>query len=212
MWGRWAKAIFRKKWIVPSPPKIAVFCSGRGSNFQALVDAVRKKRLKARIALMVCDNPKAYALRRARRGRIPVFLVSPKLFKRKETYERLLVRVLKSQGVDLVALAGFMRILSPYFIRAYRGRILNIHPSLLPCFKGARAIRDAYEAREKVTGVTVHLVTNEVDGGPILMQKKVQLSARDTPRSLEAKIHRAEHRLYPAAIRKFIWSLRGGTK
>ncbi|MBI3315830.1 MAG: phosphoribosylglycinamide formyltransferase [Candidatus Omnitrophica bacterium] len=184
--------------------RLAVFCSGYGSNFQAILDAIRKKKLNASIALMVCDNPSAYALTRAKKDRVPVFLFNPKLFKSRKAYEKILTCVLKSQQTDLVVLAGFMRILTPYFVRTLRDRILNIHPSLLPRFKGAHAIRDAFEAGVKETGVTVHLVTEKVDAGPILLQKKVPVSKTDTLRSLETKIHRAEHRLYPLAVKKYI--------
>jgi phosphoribosylglycinamide formyltransferase-1 len=186
------------------PCRLAVFCSGSGSNFEAILDAVRKRRLNASVALMVCDKSGAYALTRARKNRVPIFLFNPKLFPARRAYEKILVRVLKSQSVDLVILAGFMRILTPYFVRAFRNRILNIHPALLPRFKGAHAIRDAFQAGVKETGATVHLVTEQVDAGPILLQKKVRVSQKDTLRSLEAKIHRAEHKLYPLAIKKYI--------
>ena len=187
---------------------LAVFCSGFGSNFQAILDAIRSKKLKASVVLVVCDNSKAFALKRAHRNKIPIFLFNPKAFESREAYERLIVRVLKSQKVDLVALAGFMRILSPYFIRAYRGRILNIHPSLLPCFKGAHAIRDAFQAKVKETGATVHLVTEDLDAGPILLQKKVRVSRGDTLASLEKKIHRAEHEIYPLAVKRYFKRIR----
>lgn len=192
-------------------PALAVFCSGNGSNFQAILDATLRKKLSARIAVMVCDNPKAYALQRATRHGIPICLISPKLFAAREDYERLIVRVLKSQCVELVALAGFMRIFTPYFIRAYKGRILNIHPSYLPAFKGAHAIRDAFEAKAKETGVTVHGVTAKVDAGPVLMQKRVKISSRETLETLEARIHRVEHALYPVAIKKYL-ARRGATR
>lgn len=188
-------------------PALAVFCSGNGSNFQALVDAVEKKRLRARIAVMVCDNPKAFALRRAAAHGIPACLLSPRLFSRREDFERLVVRVLKSQDVDVVVLAGFMRIFTPYFIRAYKGRILNVHPSYLPAFKGAHAIRDAFEAGVKETGVTVHGVVEAVDAGPVLLQEKVKVRAGDTLAALEARIHKVEHRIYPEAVRRFLKTL-----
>ena len=187
-----------------SPVNLAVFCSGFGSNFEAILDAVRKKKLNVRIALMVCDHPKAGALLRARRHNIPVVLIDPCLFKSRGDYERVLAGILKSQDVGVVALAGFMRILSPVFIRAFRGRILNVHPSLLPRFKGAHAIRDAFQARAGQTGVTVHVVTEKIDAGPVLLQQKVNISKTDTLRSLEAKIHKIEHRIYPLAIERFI--------
>lgn len=184
--------------------KLAVFCSGNGSNFQAILDAVRSKKLRADVALMVSDNPKAFAIRRAVKNNIPVFVLSPKLFPNREAFEMLIVSVLRSQKIDCVVLAGFMRILTPYFIKAYRGRILNIHPSLLPAFKGAHAIREAFDAGVKETGVTVHGVTVKLDSGPIVSQVKVKVSPHDTLPSLEAKIHAAEHKIYPKAIRRFI--------
>ena len=183
---------------------LAIFCSGYGSNFQAILDAVKKRKIRAQISLLVCDNPKAYALKRARENEIPIVLISPKLFADRKRYEQILVRILKNQKVDFVILAGFMRIFTSYFIQEFRGRILNIHPSLLPAFKGAHAIRDAFEARVKDTGVTVHVVTAKVDTGPILAQKKVRVLKGDSLELLEKRIHRAEHELYPAAIQKFI--------
>ena len=184
--------------------RLAVFCSGNGSNFEAILGAIKKRTLKAEVAVMVCDNPKAYAIHRAGLHGIPVVVLSPKLFPSRKAYETLLVRVLRSQGVKFVALAGFMRLLTPYFIRAFRGRILNVHPSLLPAFKGAHAIRNAFEARVPKTGVSVHVVTEKLDSGPILAQKKVSVLKSDTLKKLERKIHLVEHRLYPAAIQKFI--------
>jgi len=183
---------------------LAVFCSGFGSNFQAIIDVLARKKLDARIALMVCDNPKAFALKRAHRHGIPVVLISPGLFENRQAYEKVIVGILKSQDIGFVVLAGFMRILTPYFVKAYRGRILNIHPSYLPSFKGAHAIRDAFEAKVKTTGVTVHIVTEKLDSGPILLQKKVNVLKNDTLESLEKRIHAVEHTLYPQAIKKLI--------
>ncbi len=153
---------------------------------------------------MVCDNPKAFALRRAEKNGVPVFLLSPKLFAKREEWERLVTAVLKSQKIEAVVLAGFMRILTPSFIRAWKGRMLNIHPSYLPAFKGAHAIRDAFQAKVKETGVTVHVVTAKLDSGPVLLQEKVKVLPGDTLESLEERIHEAEHRLYPAAISRFL--------
>ncbi len=184
--------------------KLAVFCSGNGSNFQALIDAIRAKKLSATIAVMVCDNAKAHAIVRARQSGIPVLLINPKLFKCREAYEKIIVGVLEEEDVDLVILAGFMRILTPYFVNAYRDRILNIHPSLLPKFKGAHAIRDAFEAGEKVTGVTVHLVTEALDAGRALIRRKVKVEKADTLETLEQKIHRVEHQIYPLAIGRYL--------
>lgn len=185
-------------------PRIAVFCSGNGSNFQAILDAVKHRRLKAEVALMVCDNPKAFAVRRASRSNIPSVVASPKLFSSRTDYEKFILRILKNQRVTMIALAGFMRIFTPHFINAYKNKILNIHPSYLPAFKGAHAIADAFRAKAKKTGVTIHLVTAHVDDGPILVQKKVKILKDDTLAVLESRIHQLEHRLYPLAIQKFI--------
>ena len=183
---------------------IAVFCSGFGSNFQAIIDSVRQKKLRANIALMVCDNPKAYAIVRARKNNIPFVVLSPQLFSTRLEHEKIIVRILKSQKIDLIALAGYMRLLTPYFIHAYRRKIINIHPSLLPAFKGAHAIQDAFEAGVSVTGVSVHIVTEKMDAGPVLGQEKVKILPSDTIQSLEKRIHQVEHQLYPRAIRNYL--------
>ncbi len=153
---------------------------------------------------MVCDNPKAFAIERANRAGVSVAVIPSKLFSSRKDHEKLIVSILKDQKVDAVILAGYMRIFSPYFINAYKGRILNVHPSLLPAFKGAHAIRDAFEAGVKVTGVSIHVVTQALDAGPVVAQAKVRRSVKDTLESLEKKIHRAEHLLYPKAIGKFL--------
>lgn len=185
-------------------PRLAIFCSGNGSNFEAILTAIRRGKLRAEIAVMVCDNPKAFSITRANRHGVPCAVLPPKLFADRSAHERAIIAILKSQGIDCVVLAGYMRILTPVFIRAFRGRILNIHPSLLPAFKGAHAIRDAFAAKVPVTGVSVHGVTVKLDSGPVLAQEKVKVLESDTLESLEAKIHRVEHRLYPAAIERFI--------
>ena len=185
-------------------PRIAVFCSGFGSNFQAILDAVRSKKLRTEIVLMVSDSTRAFAIRRAKKAQVPVVVLNPKLFASRENYEKVIVEILRNQSVNLVVLAGFMRILTPYFIKAYQGRILNIHPSYLPNFKGAHAIRDAFEAGVSETGVTVHFVNEKVDSGRVIVQEKVKVLSKDTLASLEARIHRVEHRLYPQGIRQVI--------
>ena len=188
--------------------RIAVFCSGNGGNFEAVVNAIRRRKLKAEAAVMVCDNPSAFAIQRAHRHGIPTAVLSPKLFASRQAHEDLIIRILKSQKVDCIVLAGYMRILTSRLLNAYPNRILNVHPSLLPKFKGAHAIRDAFQAHVAETGVSVHVVTQKLDAGPVLVQKKIKVLKSDTLESLEAKIHRIEHRLYPEAIQKFI----GGKK
>ena len=181
-------------------PAIAVFCSGRGTNLQAILDATRAGRLRARVALVVSDRPAAFALRRARRAGVDARYLAPRRYPSRAAYERELIRLCESAGVRLICLAGFMRILSPVFVRRFRRRILNIHPALLPAFPGAATIRDALAWGVKVTGVTVHLVDEQVDHGPIILQEAVAVAPHDTTASLLARLHRVEHRLYPRAI------------
>ena len=183
-----------------SLPAIAVFCSGEGTNLQALLDAARTGRLRARIALVISDRPDARALARAARAGVEMRYVNPKAYPTRAVYERALIACCEAARVQLVCLAGFMRILSPVFVRRYRRRILNIHPALLPAFPGAHAVRDALAWGAKVTGVTVHLVDEEVDHGPILLQDAVPVAPGETEASLRARLHRMEHRLYPRAI------------
>ncbi len=161
---------------------------------------------------MVCDDPKAYALERAKKSSVPVVLLSPKLFATRQAYEKVIVSILRNQNIGLVVLAGFMRILTPYFIGAYRNRIINIHPSYLPAFKGAHAIRDAFEAEVRHAGVSVHFVTAAVDSGTVILQEKVEVKPNDTLEALEKRIHAVEHRLYPKAIQHVILRLRSGLR
>jgi phosphoribosylglycinamide formyltransferase 1 len=183
---------------------IAIFASGNGSNFQAIVNAVKKGKLKARLKLLVCDNPKAYVLERAKKAGIEHLLVERRNYASKGEFEDAIIGRLKAEKIGLIVLAGFMRILSARFVRQFKSKILNVHPALLPSFKGARAIKDAFNYGVKVTGVTVHLVDEKVDHGPIIMQEPVALNPKDTLESLEKKIHKAEHRIYPEAIRIFV--------
>lgn len=181
----------------------AVFCSGQGTNLQAIIDAAKKNRIKAKLALVVCDNPRAYALRRARRAGIETAIVDPKRFPTREKLEAEIIRKLNKKGIRLIALAGFMRVLSDRFVRKYRNRILNIHPALLPSFKGAHAIRDALKYGVKVTGPTVHFVTGDVDNGPIILQEACGIKEDDNEKSLLARVHKLEHKIYPKAIDLF---------
>lgn len=183
---------------------IAVFASGNGTNFQAIARAVRSGSIRARLALLVSDNPAAYAIERARRLGIKALVVRREDFFRSEDFEEAISRRLKKEKIGLIVLAGFMRLLSPRFVRAHKNRIVNIHPALLPSFKGTKSIKDAFEYGVKVTGVTVHFVDEKMDHGPIILQQAVPVRPRDTLRALEARIHNAEHRLYPQAIRLFV--------
>lgn len=183
---------------------IAVFASGRGSNFSAIIRAVKKGIIKANLSVLICDNPKAGAIGRANRAGIKVALVKWESFASKNDFEAKIGQHLEENKIDLIVLAGFMRLLSPEFVQRYKGRIINIHPALLPSFKGTEAIIDAFDYGAKVTGVTVHFLDEEMDHGPIILQQAVPIEESDTLESLEAKIHKIEHRLYPEAVRLYV--------
>jgi phosphoribosylglycinamide formyltransferase-1 len=183
---------------------IAVFCSGNGSNFQAIVESVKRGEIKAKIALMVCDNPDAFALRRAEKESIKTLLVKRKSFNSKEEFENEIIKNLKKEKIDLICLAGFMQLIGTGFLRKYRHKILNIHPALLPSFKGVSGIKDALDYGVKVSGVSVHFVDEEMDHGPIILQKALEIKDEDTQESLGLRIHQIEHELYPRAIKLFV--------
>ena len=183
---------------------IAVLASGNGTNFQAIIDNVKSGYISAKIALFVSDNEDAYAIRRAESAGIKVFLLSPKGFKSREEYDRALVKKLRENKIDLVVLAGFMRLMSPYFVKEYKNKVLNIHPALLPSFKGTHGVRDALAHGAKVTGPTVHFVDEELDHGPIILQETVTISDDDTEESLHQKVHQKEYEIYPKAIKLFV--------
>ncbi len=181
-------------------PAIAVFCSGRGTNLQAILNATRAGRLRARVALVISDRKDAKALERARRAGVEARAVNPKKYPTRGEYERALIRLCEARHIRLICLAGFMRILSPVFVRHYPHRILNIHPALLPAFPGAHAVRDALAWGVRVTGVTVHVVDEAVDHGPIIVQEALAIRPGESAVSVLARIHRIEHRLYSKAI------------
>ena len=183
---------------------IAVFCSGNGSNFQAIVDSVKCGEIPAKVALMVCDNPKAFALERAEKEGIKSLLVERKSFKTKDEFEAEIVRNLAKENIELICLAGFMHLISPGFVQRYRHKILNIHPALLPSFKGTHGIKDALDYGAKATGVTVHFVDEQMDHGPIILQKSLEIKDDDTEEFLATRIHNIEHQLYPEAIKLFV--------
>jgi phosphoribosylglycinamide formyltransferase-1 len=193
-------------------PRLGVLISGRGSNLQAIIDAIGDGRLRARIAVVISNVADAYGLERAARAGIPTQVMAHRGWASREAYDRALVAALHEHHVDLVCLAGFMRLLSPAFVDAFPDRILNIHPSLLPAFPGVDAQKQAFDYGVKVTGVTVHVVTPELDGGPIVMQGVVGVEAGDTAETLAARILAEEHRLYPLAIQRVLegrWKIEG---
>ena len=183
---------------------IAVFVSGNGTNLQAIIDAVKKGYIKAKIALVVSDDKGAYALKRAKKAGIETIALEARGFKSKEDFDKEIIKNLKKRGVELVALAGYMRLLTPYFIKEYRNRILNVHPALLPSFKGKNGVKDALDYGVKVTGPTVHFVTEDIDAGPIVAQSPVLVKDDDTEESLAERIHKEEHKIYTKAIKDFV--------
>ncbi|MCM1377163.1 MAG: phosphoribosylglycinamide formyltransferase [Clostridium sp.] len=183
--------------------KIAVFASGNGGNFEALVESSRRGDIPAEIDVCICDCPGARVSKRASRLGVDYLEFSPKEFKSKHEYEKMIADELDRRGIELICLAGYMRIVGDELLERYGGRILNIHPSLLPSFKGAHGIRDAFDYGVKIYGVTVHYVDNTLDGGKILDQEAFRYEGSDIE-ELEEKIHEVEHKLYARAANKFI--------
>jgi len=184
--------------------RIAVFASGRGSNFSAISRAVKMGKLKAELALLVCDQPHAGVIAKAKRQKVAIALVKRQDYNNREEFEKEIIRQLEENKIDLIVMAGFMRVLGKELLNKYNNRIINIHPALLPSFKGAHGVKDAFDYGVKVTGVTVHFVDELMDHGPIILQQAVKIEEADTSESLEAKIHKAEHKLYPQAIELFL--------
>jgi phosphoribosylglycinamide formyltransferase-1 len=191
--------------------RIGVLVSGRGSNLQALIDAARRGELGGEVAVVVSNVETAPGLERARGAGIPTAFRDHR-GKKREAFDAEIVEILRAHHVDLVCLAGFMRLLSPVFVRAFPGRIVNIHPALLPAFPGLDAQRQALEHGAKVSGATVHIVDEGLDSGPIVAQEAVRVRSSDTPESLAERILEAEHRLYPRAVRTLLagrWRIEG---
>ena len=184
-----------------APLKVAVFASGGGTNMQVLIDRVQSGELNVALDLLVCDKPQAKAVERARQAGMDTFLFNPKEYASREAYEREIVAELDRRGIGLVVMAGFMRLVTDELVRPYYGRMINLHPALLPAFKGAHGIEDALEYGVKVTGVTVHYVSLDMDAGPIIAQQPVEVLEGDTADTLAARIHAAEHELLPRVVR-----------
>ena len=184
--------------------RLAIFVSGSGTNMENIAQKVRAGKLDCEIVLIVCDNPNAFALTRAARLGLETFVIDYKRFKSKAECESEITEKLKEKKVDGILLAGYMRILNPDFVKTWQWNILNIHPSLLPKYPGTHAIRDAFQAREKETGVTIHFVDEGVDTGPIILQRPVPIHPDDTLETLEARVHATEYELYPEAVRLFL--------
>jgi phosphoribosylglycinamide formyltransferase-1 len=180
--------------------KVAVLISGNGSNLQALIDAAAAKDYKAEISLVISNKPDAYGLVRARNAGIPAHVVEHRGYSSREEFDEAIQKLLQKYAIEFVCLAGFMRILSVGFVNRWQGKMINIHPSLLPDFKGANAVSDALNAGVSESGCTVHLVTEEMDAGEIIAQKKVAIYPGDTQEMLHRRIHEQEHLLYPQAL------------
>ena len=191
---------------------LGILISGRGSNLQAIIDAIADRRLAATIAIVISNRADAAGLERARAAGIETAVLPHKDWPTRTEYDHALAATLLEHRVDLVCLAGFMRLLSPAFIDAFPNRILNIHPSLLPAFPGVDAQRQAIEHGVKVSGATVHFVTADLDAGPIVLQAAVPVMPHDTAETLAARILEEEHRLYPEAIKRVLaggWKIEG---
>ncbi|MBN2396296.1 MAG: phosphoribosylglycinamide formyltransferase [Candidatus Atribacteria bacterium] len=183
--------------------QIAVFASGRGTNLQAIIDAMKTGNIDGEIKIVISDNPEAYALERAKNNQIATKVFHYKQYKSKREYELDIIQFLKELKIDLIVLAGYMRILSPTFIREYPYRIMNIHPALLPSFPGLNAQRQALEYGVKISGCTVHFVDEGTDTGPIILQEAVKVDQSDNEETLSNRILQFEHQILPRAIQLF---------
>jgi len=183
--------------------RVAVLASGRGSNLQALLDAAAAGQIEAQVTLVISDNPQARALERARRHGVEAVVVPRAAFPSREAMEDHIAGLIEARNIDLIVLAGYMRLLGKKFVERFYGRIINIHPSLLPAFPGLEAQRQALEYGVKITGCTVHFVDAGMDTGPIILQAAVPVEENDTVETLAARILEQEHRLLPAAVQLF---------
>jgi phosphoribosylglycinamide formyltransferase-1 len=184
--------------------KIAILISGRGSNMQALVEACRNPEFPAEVALVLSNKEKAAGLEFAKSEKIPTIFLDHKNFSSREEFDKKMAVKIENSGAKIICLAGFMRLLSPWFVNHFFDRIINIHPSLLPDFKGADAVGDAIKAGVKKSGCTVHFVREEMDSGPIIKQSEVEILSSDNKESLAARILKEEHRIYPESLRNLL--------
>jgi phosphoribosylglycinamide formyltransferase 1 len=180
--------------------RIAILASGEGTNLEAILEAIDRNEIAGQVVLVLSDRADAFALKRANNWRIESFFLNPKDFVNRESYDQALAQKLVAFQVDLIVLAGFMRILSSEFIKKFPMQIINVHPSLLPAFSGTDGIDQAYNYGVKVTGCTVHFVNEGLDSGPVILQETVPIIQNETIGTLQQRIHAAEHRIYPIAI------------
>lgn len=183
--------------------KLGILISGSGSNLQSIIDNIEKGALQATIKIVISNKPDAFGLTRAQKHGLPVAVLKHKDFKTREDFDAELVKILKNNEVDLIVLAGFMRVLTPLFLKAFPHKVINIHPALLPSFPGTSGQKDAFEYGVKFSGCTIHFVDEGVDTGPIIIQSVVPVFQNDTKETLAARILKEEHRIYPRAIQFF---------
>lgn len=184
--------------------KIAIFASGTGSNFLAIHEKIKEKYLQCELAILVSDRPKSKAVKNANLRNIDTFSFTPKAYPNKDAFEKEIVHILKTHEVDLIVLAGYMRLIGPTLLKHYEGRIINIHPSLLPLYKGKDAVGQALSASAVQTGVTVHYVDSGMDTGTVIAQESCPIYDQDTRETLETRIHKIEHQLYPKVIKQLL--------
>jgi phosphoribosylglycinamide formyltransferase-1 len=185
---------------LPSPLKLGIMASGSGTNFEALARVINHQELNAQIQVLIYNNPQAKVKERAERWKIPAVLLNHRHYKHREDLDREIIKLFQQYQVEWVIMAGWMRIITPVLLAAFPNRVINIHPSLLPSFRGVRAVEQALESGVKITGCTVHIATLEVDSGPILIQAAVPILPEDTPETLHARIQIQEHKIFPQAI------------
>lgn len=196
------------------PKRIVVLISGSGSNLQAIIDAILSDRINGQIAAVISNKAGVFGLERAASAGIATEVLDHRSFESREAFDAAMMQLIDSYATDLVVLAGFMRILTPEFVRHYQGRMMNIHPSLLPKYKGLHTHQRALEAGDSEHGCTVHFVTEELDGGPLIVQGRVSIDPDDSTETLQQKVHLREHQIYPLAVEWFCagrisWSNQG---
>ncbi|MDH5105199.1 phosphoribosylglycinamide formyltransferase [Lentilactobacillus diolivorans] len=183
---------------------IAIFASGEGTNFTALVDSFKAKQLPLNVKLLVCDHQNVHVLQRAQRQAIPTFVINFKDYPDRAAAEKVIAQQLAAANIDFILLAGYMRIIGPTLLAKYEGKIINIHPALLPKFPGRHGIEDAYEAGVDTTGVTIHWVDSGIDSGKVIAQREVPIRKDDQLTDLEQRIHATEHKLYPEVVEQLL--------
>ncbi len=184
--------------------RFAVFISGYGSNLQAIIDAVQAGQIKAELVLVVSNRKSAFGLQRAEKAGIKTAVFDPKDYTNTQSVDRDMAGYLRTERIDFIVLAGYMRLLTEFFVKSFPNKIINVHPSLLPSFRGMQGIKDAFTYGAKVTGATVHFVNEKMDSGPIILQDSVRIADNDTLETLAEKVHKIEHRILPKAIELFV--------